>query len=88
MKTYADQRESEWLRLQSWMRSAAIEEFSNTAAVAEVSEIGREVPAGADSSIQVPFWHKADIPRPSVNCPLSAESGHAATAGGVSIRRE
>jgi hypothetical protein len=34
------------------MRSAAIAEFSNTAAVAEVSEIGREVPAGADASIQ------------------------------------
>jgi hypothetical protein len=57
MKTCADQRESEWLRLQLWMRSAAIAEFSNTAAVAEVSEIGREVLAGADASIQVPFWH-------------------------------
>jgi hypothetical protein len=34
MKTCADQRESKWLRLQSWMRSAAIAEFSNTAAVA------------------------------------------------------
>ena len=41
------------------MRSAATAEFSNTAAVAEVSEIGREVPAGADASIQVPFWRIA-----------------------------
>jgi hypothetical protein len=32
--------------------------------------------------------HEADIPRRLPICPLSGQSGHAATAGGVSAGRE